>query len=61
MATIYLKSPDERVLISLRGKNPKMDDWHRKKGYVEIEPKEFRRIKTRILRGSKRKDRKAGV
>lgn len=50
MMTIYLKSPDERIVVSVRGKNPKMDDWHKRKGYVQIESKEFRRIKARILR-----------
>lgn len=51
MKTLHIKSKDERTVISIRGKNPQMDQWHIDKGYSEIDPKEFRRIKARILRG----------
>jgi hypothetical protein len=49
MATIYCKSEDEKAVISLRGKAPKMD-YMIQEGYTQIDVKEFRRIKARILR-----------
>lgn len=51
MPVIYLKSSDERTVISIRGKNPRMEDWHRKKGYKKIEYAEFKKLRRRIQRG----------
>lgn len=50
MATIYLKSPDEKTVVSIRGKNPEPDEYLMDKGYQQIEQAEFRRLKRRIMR-----------
>jgi|GEM_PF-2845056 len=56
MPTIYVKSPDERTVISIRGSNPTLDDWMKAKGYLQIDKNEFRRIKAHINRGSSTRD-----
>ena len=63
MTTIYFKSPDERTVVSLRGRNPKPDKFMVRDGYQQIDPNEFRRLKRRILYGlksSKVEEKEAG-
>lgn len=47
MTTIYLKSPDEKTVVSIRGTHPCPDDylWD---GYTIVDYKEFRRVKYKI-------------
>jgi len=53
MTTIYFKSPDEKSVISLRGKDPKPDEFMVRDGYQQIDQNEFRRLKRRIIYGQK--------
>jgi hypothetical protein len=53
MATIYMKSKDEKMVGSFRGKGAGLPGRTRasleKEGWVQIDQAEFRRLKARIL------------
>jgi len=51
MATIYLKSPDERTVVSLNNRRtePKVPQFLIDRGYQKIDQNEFRKLKRRFI------------
>ena len=59
MTTIYFKSPDEKTVLSLRGKDPKPGIAPQE--YIQITQIEFRRIKARIHKHSISSEKAQGL
>jgi len=51
MATIYLKSSDERTVVSLNNRRtePKVPQFLIDRGYQKIDQNEFRKLKRRFI------------
>ena len=51
MATIYLKSSDERTVVSLNNRHtePKVPQFLIDRGYQKIDQNEFRKLKRRFI------------
>lgn len=49
MTTIYMKSPDERTVVSIHGRYPEPNENDLARGYVQIGQKEFIKLKRRIF------------